>query len=254
MISLDSRILMINGRYKNASKLVRGDTTIDHDGKASKIKSIERRFLKCAKIQTNNWYTFTHIPLENKILCQDKSWRKITEVNSLYKLQMNEIVEVSKMKSCKDDYQFGVFLGTFLILGGFQDETLVPFLRTSVDVDFPLFGNVNVKNSKFVLGLGDPEFQLFLYEFFNDPQDMIFHNSLKKNLMNGIVDGIFRGMEQNFAHHNLDYPVLEIAYFILNMQKNNEYVFAKIENPEIKECIFFESDHCGFICNNVAMK
>ena len=281
IISKSARLLMCDGKYKNAQSVREGNAFLDHSGSLNQIIAIKPVLLNAQVIlRAKKWYIPTKIPFETMVLTKENKWEHVYKLEIDTRLKRPNVIRLiennhgalsTDVSRTTDNFDIGRFIGRFLAIGGFDDHDANPYLFSNSSKS--LGQNVEIYKKAFpILGFTFENYKLyidttifdFLWKIYNDPLFFIVSNNKKSVLMAGMRCGIIEGLKSDVFNNNMSPFLIEKLYLLeealefargktkKQLCNNLKDILATYETEEYLE---FESNReSSFIVNNIIMQ
>jgi hypothetical protein len=267
MLTLDSRLLMYNGKYKSGHQLRIGDTFVSSQGQHHNIVAMETVFAPCVTVRTSNWYAPTNVIYTNEVLDHKHVWKRPHMVSSLAVVPMKNIISVARYKLHKvsNKPEIGMFLGRFLAAGGFNEDDDTPYIMTGKDKqnEIDVYQNAYPYNtytstSTSTLIYLDKSLQSMLCDLMTSPELFILANADKTTLLMSIRKGLTTALRDNL-NMNLEPRLLEIVYLLDHLVAHtHKHVTRPSSKFVTQKCLYLDTDttddNITFVMNNLIMR
>ena len=268
MLTLDSRLLMYNGKYKSGHQLRIGDTFVSCQGHHHTVVAMERFIAPCVTLRTQSWYAPTHVIDSEEVLSDDNVWKRPNMLTSVAVAPVKKIIGPSRYKlhRMSNSMEIGIFLGRFLAAGGFNEDDDRPYLMTGKDKQNEIdvyqnaypYNTYTLTNTSNMIYL-DRSLQSMLGDLLASPELFILEHCDKKVLLMAIRKGLTTALREHL-NMNLEPRTLELVYLIDNLlsHKHDSRVTEMSEKFVAKKCLYLDTDSkedsVTFVVNNMMMR
>lgn len=256
-LSTQSRVMMSDGKYKDVKHLVPYDRIASFKTR-QQIYAIESHVIKTnlVKLRTNNWYSPYYLLKSQRLLSKDgklvdsESLRVEQEVSTPLKIGFDLPFDNSMT------YDKGFVLGSFLVVGFYNDDNNFGLHFTSNDYHMKVFINsfynafpsysYTKQNDRIYLDKGLSQ----LFKRLKPSNVTIYQN---KTFIKGIYDGIIDNIDNNF-HFKLDKHIYEIVLLcasILGFSSDTKIIEKQSYHDRMTDVIAIKIDDafCPIIVN-----